>query len=119
MALGHFRHPERRDDAGDMLLHNGLSDFSPHLSRQGNVSMLKTEYHHRQALVLASAGKPQTPPDIDRVKHHERDIVFVEFLGQDRTSIAFASAALGEDGKSFGRGVEREVNGNQDSDTWK
>jgi hypothetical protein len=41
-------------------------------------------------------------------------MVLVECLGQDRPGIALASAALGENGKDFGRGIEREVHGTKE-----
>ena len=35
----------------------------------------------------------------------------MEFLGHNRAGVAHTSAALGEDSKGFGRGVERKLNG--------
>ena len=37
--------------------------------------------------------------------------MLVEFLGQDRTSVALTGTAFGENGEGFGRSGEREVNG--------
>jgi hypothetical protein len=109
MTLRYFRHAERRDDTRDMLLDNRPGNVPAHVSRQGNVSMLKAEHHHGQTFILAIGCEPQPPPHINRIKDHKRDVVFVEFLSHDRASIAFACAALGENRKCFGRGVEWEL----------
>jgi hypothetical protein len=75
MALRHFGHAEGRDDTGHVFLHDGAGDRSAHILLKGNIGVLQPEHHHGQTLVLAILGEPEAPPDIDRIKDDEGDIV--------------------------------------------
>jgi hypothetical protein len=109
MALRHFGHAEGRDDTGHVFLHDGAGDRSAHILLKGNIGVLQPEHHHGQTLVLAILGEPEAPPDIDRIKDDEGDIVLMKFLRHHGAGIAFASPAFGEDSKGFGGGGNGDV----------
>jgi hypothetical protein len=110
VTLGNLWHAKRGDHTGDILLHNRLSDLPAHVPRQRNISMLKPEHHDRQPFALAVLCKPESPPDIYRVKDYKGNVVFVQFFGHNRAGVALACAALGEKSKGFRGTVNRNLN---------
>lgn len=72
--------------------------------------MLAAKDDHGKSLAFAVCSKPQAPPYVDRIEDHEGNARMGKLFGKDACGIGLSCAALCQDRKCLGGGVDGDGN---------